>query len=399
MARIVTPRRGRPAASVPAPILALRASPDACVCPRHTNGRAPGVTSCRTLIALAAALFHLVFAPSSAHAAPRTLEPYAAIHAAHATILYHPGNAELANTVAEAFEFAHAALGPELGYPKGKITIRIYDSTEEMAAGLMALLGYERPKAELIATIGISPNTRSTMHLHARTKHWGPYLWHGLTHEYAHGLVEQGYGAGVATSARWLYEGLGDYAAERALKPKLREFETAWSRSRFRLAFKALIRRDLFPLERVTTEEQWLGNIAKNRYAWDVEYAQAYAAAKYLVERYGFDGLRRVLEGIEGGLPCQAAIAKGLGISLREFDAASQAFIFRQGMAGLWMSRTAVLTLVGGSMAAAALLLLRTRRRGVKAREAVETRRARPGTRAGVRRHRAGTDGAAAREG
>ena len=350
------------------------------------------------LIALAAALFYLFFAPFNAHAAPRTLEPYAAMHAAHATILYHPGNAELANTVAEVFEFAYAALGPELGYPKGNITIRIYDSTEEMAAGLMAVLGYERPKAELIAMVGISPNTRSTMHLHARTKHWGPYLWHGLTHEYAHGLVEQGYGAGVATSARWLYEGLGDYAAERALKPKLGEFETAWSRSRFRLAFKALVRRDLFPLERVTTEEQWLGNIAKNRYTWDVEYAQAYAAATYLVERYGFDGLRRVLEGIEAGLSCQAAMEKGLGVSLPEFGAASQAFILRRGMAGLWMSRTAGLTLLGGSMVVAALLLLRAHRRRVRARETTEARRGRLAPSVGVRPHRAGTDGAATRD-
>jgi hypothetical protein len=217
--------------------------------------------------------------------------------------------------------------------------------------------------------IGVSPSTGSTMHFHAKTRRWGPFLWHAVAHEYAHGLAEQSYGAGVATSARWVYEGLGEYAAEQALKPKLREFETAWSRSRLKLAFKALIRRNLFPLEKITTEEQWLANIAKSRYTWDVQYAQAYVAATYLMERYGFDGLRRVLGGIKNGLSCHDAMEKGLGVSLAEFDRGLQVFILRRGLAELWRAHTAGLFLIVGSMVVAALFLLRKRRMGAMAGE------------------------------
>ena len=167
----------------------------------------------------------------------------------HAIVFYHPGNEALAETVGNALEFAHGSVAEDHGDPANKITAYIYDSGEEMVDGLMTVLGYDRREAELIAKVGMSAVTKNTFHLHPKAKTWpAKIFWHSVVHEYAHGLTEDRYGAEPALSARWLYEGLGEYEGHRSVEAKYPNFEERWSRSRYKLAFKALVFGDLFRL-------------------------------------------------------------------------------------------------------------------------------------------------------
>jgi hypothetical protein len=259
-------------------------------------------------------------------------------------IIFYPLQGEsTAKEIASALEFAHHSLADDLGFPTGKVRVYIYSSSEEMVYGLMKILGYDRKEAEVVARVGISAYTKTTMHVHLRTKTWGPTLWHAVVHEYAHGLAEERYGVTLLSSARWLYEGLGEYEAWRALRLKLKDFEAKWSKARLKLAFKALIFGKLPRLESISTQAQWYENMIAGRQSWDIQYAAAYAAVRYIVDQQGFEMLQRLLEEIKKGSSFRQAVQKSLGISAVRFEFGFRTSLFIKGVLELYAFYTAVL--------------------------------------------------------
>ncbi len=248
---------------------------------------------------------------------------------ARATILHHPDDKELATTVAQALELAHRSVGESLGYPTGSVQVYIHRSREEMVNGMATTLGYERGTAEVLATVGISPVTRHKLHLRADRK-WGRiFLWHAVVHEYAHGVIEDAYGMTVASSARWVYEGLGEYEAHRALKTRFPDFEERWKRWRLDVASRALRDGKWLPLAGLGAEAQWYANIEKGRETWDLQYAQAYATVTCVIEQHGFERLKAVLEAIKEGHSLEQAIERALGVSPAQLEAGCRAFVMQ----------------------------------------------------------------------
>lgn len=282
----------------------------------------------------------------------------------HAIVFYHPGNEALAETVGNALEFAHGSVAEDLGYPANKITAYIYDSGEEMVDGLMTVLGYDRREAELIAKVGISAVTKNTFHLHPKAKTWpAKIFWHYVVHEYAHGLTEDRYGTEPALSARWLYEGLGEYEGHRSVEAKYPNFEERWSRSRYKLVFKALVFGDLFRLANLSGIDQWYANIARSWRTWDLQYAQAYVAVRYIVDEYGIERLKAVLAEISAGLPIEAAIEKVLGVSLSWLELSLVAYLLVKGMTELYVSYAVALFTIFASLVVAVPVFIRYRKR------------------------------------
>jgi hypothetical protein len=233
-----------------------------------------------------------------------------------------------------------------------------------MADGLMATLGYSHKAARVIAKVGFSAVTGNTLHIHSRSETWEYLLfWHVIGHEYAHGMTEERYGMVLPDSARWLYEGFAEFEANRILSRKFGAFEEIHARSRFKLAFKALLFFKLFQFKNIVALEDWLANIAHSRERWTIQYAQAYTAVHYLITNYGGDNFTAMLTEIKNGRSAEDAMNKALGLSPLRFEANYYAFILLKGLFDLYLRYT--LTLVAlGLLFLVALLLLVNRRRG-----------------------------------
>lgn len=283
-----------------------------------------------------------------------------------ARILYSARNEALAAKTAEIMAFAVRAVGEDLGRPARRVTVYIHDTAEEMVNGLMTTLGFNRVSAETIARVGISMRTRNTLHIHRRAGKWGEMFWHAVVHEHAHGMVEERYGPDIATKARWIYEGFGDYEANRALRTRLGETEKSYTDRMDRVAFKALVLGKLPRLKDISTSRRWEANIRKGREPWTIQYATAYAAVRYAVERYGLEKMKQVLERTGSGIPYQTAMRNVFDVSVFGFEVRYLTSLFLKGIFGLYVHYT--LALAAGLLAPAGLLLLVLfRRRRAKA--------------------------------
>jgi hypothetical protein len=271
-------------------------------------------------------------AVSAVHGSTLNNPVNATLQTPHAIIYFPQDLQPLARTTAEAFEFSYKGVGEYLGMPTRKIRIFIYASPANMIRGLMEIAGYDRLEAETIARVGISPRRSNTLHVHKRAKKWGKFYWHAIAHEHAHGVTEERYGRDVALSARWLYEGLGDFIAHRTLRNKYPGMELAWDKKRHKTAFKALVTGKLPHFQDISTTSRWLENIRNGTVSWNTQYAKAYTAVAYLVEQYGFERVLAILDSVRMGEPHETAISKVLGISLSSFETEYNLHLLRIGI-------------------------------------------------------------------
>ncbi|MGE5301848.1 MAG: peptidase MA family metallohydrolase [Alphaproteobacteria bacterium] len=269
---------------------------------------------------------------------------------------------ELVKTTGEALEFARRSLGNPAGFPPKKIEVYIYNSEPQMAEGVTTTLGYRRENAQLVAKVGFSALTSNTLHINSRAEKWGLLFWHVVVHEYSHGIAEERYGMVLPNSARWLYEGLGEVEANRALSRKFAAFEEAYARSRFKVAFKALLFFKLFQFKNILAQDDWLANIANSRERWDIQYAQAYTAVSYLITNYGFDKFNALLTDIKNGRSVEEAMDKVFGLSPLRFEIQYYWFMLRMGLFGFYVRYTVALAVIVLLLSVAVLLMLKWRR-------------------------------------
>lgn len=230
----------------------------------------------------------------------------------------------------------------------------------------MAILGYPRENAQLVAKVGFSALTSNTLHINSRAEKWGLLFWHVVVHEYAHGMAEERYGMVLPNSARWLYEGLGEFEANRVLSGKFEAFEEAYARSRFKVAFKALLFFKLFQFKNIVAQDDWLANIANSRERWDIQYAQAYTAVDYLITNYGFDNFAALLTEVKNGRSVEEAMQKVVGLSPLRFEIQYYWFMLRTGLFGFYVRYTLALAAIFFLLSLGLLLLLK-RKRAIRA--------------------------------
>jgi len=286
--------------------------------------------------------------PASARGQIQILETHDAI------IIHSKANAALAIKTAEIMAFAVHAVGEDFGQPQHPVTVYIYETAEEMSDGLVRSLGFDRISADTIARVGISMRSRDTLHIHQRTGGWGDMFWYAVVHEHAHGMVEDRYGPGIAEKARWIYEGLGDYSANRALYTKFPDAMNKHTERMGRLAFKALVLGNLPRLANISTKQQWEANIRRGREPWNTQYAAAIVAVRYAVGKYGLNKVKDVLDQTGSGTPYQKAIQEVFGVSLLIFEARYMADLFLKGAFDLYARYT---LLVAGCMLSLIIIL------------------------------------------
>lgn len=231
-----------------------------------------------------------------------------------------------------------------------------------MTEGLMTTLGYPRHEAEAVAKTGFSPFTGNTLHINSRAEKWGRLFWHAVVHEYAHGMAEARYGMVLPNSARWLYEGLGEFEANLALSRKFAAFEEAYARSRFKVALKALLLFKLLPFKNILDQDDWFANIANSRERWDIEYAQAYTAVDYLITNYGVSNFAALLTQVNNGQSVGAAMQKVFGLSPLRFELQYYVFMLAKGFFGYYVRYTVAFAAIFVFLSLALLLLLKRRR-------------------------------------
>ncbi len=278
-----------------------------------------------------------------------------------ARIHFNGEHRELVKATGEALEFARQSLGNPEGFPPRKIEVYLYESEPQMAEGLMAILGYPRKDAEAVAKAGFSPFTGNTLHINSRAEKWGAFFWHAVVHEYAHGLAEERYGMVLPSSARWLYEGLGEFEANRALSRKFATFEESYVRARFKIAFKALLFFKLFQFKNILAQDDWFANITNSRERWNVQYAQAYTAVDYLITNYKLDNFAAVLTDIKNGHSVEEAMKRVFGLSARRFEIQYYWFMLGKGLFGFYLRYTVALAAIFVLLSIALLLLLKRR--------------------------------------
>lgn len=281
--------------------------------------------------------------------------PFARIHC-------HGEHKELVKATGEALEFARQSLGNPAGFPPRKIEVYLYESEPQMAEGLMAILGYSRKDAEAVAKAGFSPFTGNTLHINSRAEKWGRLFWHAVVHEYAHGMAEERYGMVLPNSARWLYEGLGEFEANRTLSRKFEAFEQDYATRRFKVAFKALLFFKLFRFRHILAQDDWFANIWNSRERWNIEYAQAYTAVTYLITNYGFDNFAALLTEVKNGRSVEEGMEKVFGLSPLRFEIQYYAFMLLKGLFGFYVRYTVALAAIFVLFSLALLLLLKRRR-------------------------------------
>ncbi|MBI4198912.1 MAG: hypothetical protein HY535_00340, partial [Chloroflexi bacterium] len=138
-----------------------------------------------------------------------------------------------------------------------------------------------------------------------------------LIHEYVHLLVEEL--APRASVPAWLNEGLATY-----LDIHVRaDFgaSLAAQRERYRradAARKALATNALLPLSRLVSQRDW--NAETDRERASLQYAEAYMAVRYLLERFGNQAAALIIGEMAKGASFEAAFQRVTGVSLSSFE-------------------------------------------------------------------------------
>jgi hypothetical protein len=284
-----------------------------------------------------------------------------------AVIRYPPEKERFARELGEAFESGLKVVAEDLGYPYNRVTIYVYRTRQEMAEGAVMILGRNRSEAEAIARAGMSDRDRDSILVIGNADTWGDFLWLAIAHEHAHGMTTERFGSALADSARWIFEGLGEYEGLRALKAKSPEAARAYRTSRQKVAFKALVTGHLPQLKEIAGREVWFNNINADRHKWDRQYACAYVTVDYVIRKYGFQKFSEVLKETGVGVPYGAALMKVLGTSPFGLEVRVLTSLAVTGFFDLYPFYTAMLAAVALAITVATILLVRKRRSGLLA--------------------------------
>jgi hypothetical protein len=277
----------------------------------------------------------------------------------HAAIRYPSEKGRLARELGEAFESGLKVVAEDLGYPSNRVTIYVYRTRREMAEGVITILGRNREEADGIARAGMSDRDRDSILVIDSADAWGDFLWHVIAHEHAHGMTTERYGSAIADSARWIFEGLGEYEGLRALAAKSPEAARVYRTGRLKVAFKALVTGYLPRLEDISDRETWFNNINTDEHKWDRQYACAYVTVDYIIRKYGFQKFGDILKETGAGVPYGAALLKVLGISPLGLEARVSRSLVVTGLFDLYAFYTALL----GAIALAIAMAVKSSRR------------------------------------
>jgi hypothetical protein len=278
----------------------------------------------------------------------------------HAAIRYPPEKEHFARELGEAFEWGLKVVAEDLGYPSNRVTIYVYRTRQEMAEGATAILGRNRSEADGIARAGMSDRDRDSILVIGNADTWGDFLWLVIAHEHAHGMTTERFGSAIADSARWIFEGLGEYEGLRALEAKSPEAARAYQRGRQKVAFKALVTGHLPQLEEIADRETWFNNINTDTHKWDRQYACAYVTVDYVIRNYGFQKFSEILKETGAGVPYGAALMKVLGISPLGLEVRVVISLIVTGFFDLYLFYTAMLAAIALAMTVAAISAQRT---------------------------------------
>ncbi len=278
----------------------------------------------------------------------------------HATIRYPPEKERLARELGAAFESGLKVVADDLGYPPNRATIYVYRTRQEMAEAAIETLGRNRLEADGIARAGMSDRDRDLILVIGNADTWGDFLGLVIAHEHAHGMTTERFGSAIANSARWIFEGLGEYEGLRALAVKSPEAARAYRTGRLKVAFKALVTGHLPRLEEIADRKAWFNNINADKHKWDRQYACAYVTVDYVIRKYGFQKFSEVLKDTGVGVPYSVALMKALGTSPLGLETQILTSLVVTGFFNLYPFYTAILAALALAMMVAAISGLRT---------------------------------------
>jgi len=247
--------------------------------------------------------------------------PSVSFESGNATVFYNIGDEEKAQRYGDAFDFAYATVGKNLGvYPSKRFTLYIYVTQEDLVQGLQKFSNFSPQRAAFFETSAAPGPINYIMHV-------PPYFsWHDITHNYVHTILEEVSGDAFR-SIKWLSEGLADYLAHiTVLETKYKEDELRLGQSRIALAKKALEQGKLLSLASISTDSQWGAN-HENRELWKLQYAESYAVVNYLVHKYGLEKCVSILKLIKQGVTQKTAVQQALGIPLSQLEADFQNYL------------------------------------------------------------------------
>ncbi len=210
----------------------------------------------------------------------------------HFIIKYREEDENIIRDTANMFEKSYLALDKEFGYkPENKTTIIVYKDQEELWSYQSSVRGQAVMGVYSMGTIHIlSPNAYGNQGQNKLKffENNGPVL-----HEYTHRVVDDLAGGNVEL---WLTEGI-------ALYEEYNIYGTKWA--------------DGFLYERYFDSEEMREGFM---YAEEIQsYKQSFDMVKYLIDNYGLDSVKLLLQELKSGENLDSAFLKLYGVTADEF--------------------------------------------------------------------------------
>jgi len=244
----------------------------------------------------------------------------------HATVYYDQGNEERAKDIGEAFEYAYSHLQQDFLKAPPKLKIYVYRTQDDLVQGLILYSGLSINEANFFKSGGAPRPLNYTMHVSPQ------FNWHSVAHELTHTFIEQ-YSGRAYLNIKWLDEGLAEYEAWKFIStnPMHSQEEESFKRSALNAVDQLESKDALYPLNELTTNEQWGKEMsAGNSY---YIYSEAYLVVSYLVSSYGIDQVKLILKEVQNGAEASVAVERVLGKTqtkiLDEFRDAFESEMFK----------------------------------------------------------------------
>lgn len=242
-------------------------------------------------------------------------------------INWHTGDQTFGQTALDLARQILPQLNQSIAAPlPPQVEVYVYSNIEQVQSALQLAGrawqgGQARPDLGVVL-IAVPPGTDAALQLRRE-----------LAHELTHLLVYQATGSGYTYVPRWLDEGLA-VLNEPSPDPA------------YQLALEAAFRANrLLPIETLCAP------FASDAAAAQLAYAQSQSLVRFIRERYGNEGLRRLLAAYRDGAGCAAGVERGLGVSLGALELDWRAGL---GPQGAWR---AVLGSIGVWIVLAVMLL------------------------------------------
>jgi len=271
--------------------------------------------------------------------------PNLAMEFAHATVYHNQGNEERAKDMGEAFEYGYAYLQQDFLKVPPKFKVYVYRTQDDLIQGLIKYSGFSPSQADFFKSGGAPRPLNYLMHVSPQ------FNWHSVAHELTHTFIEE-YSGRAYLNIKWLDEGLAEYESWKCVStnPMHGQEEELFKKSALNAVDELESRNALYPLDELTTDEQWGKEmIAGNSY---YIYSEAYLVASYLISSYGIDQVKSILREVQNGAKASEAVETVLEKTqteiLDEFKNASESEIFKTyttTTAVITSSRTEVLTI------------------------------------------------------